>query len=133
MTKRYDLIGDIHGNLKPLDKLLIKLGYQLTDGAYKHPERTAIFLGDFIDRGHQQRGVINTVRAMIKAGSAQAVMGNHEYNALCFLTENPKNHGVYLRPRNNKNSGQHMAFCLQFSGSFCRDLITESFVDDFIG
>lgn len=47
----YDLIGDIHGHASELVKLLAALGYSKHKGVYKHPERQAIFLGDFIDRG----------------------------------------------------------------------------------
>jgi hypothetical protein len=45
----FDLIGDIHGHAKALQRLLTELGYSnKKDGIYRHPERTAIFLGDFI-------------------------------------------------------------------------------------
>ena len=47
----FDLIGDIHGHAAPLRRLLGRLGYEETDGCYRHPERRLIFLGDFIDRG----------------------------------------------------------------------------------
>jgi len=47
----YDLIGDIHGHADALERLLTKLGYAPRRGCYRHPERQAIFLGDFIDRG----------------------------------------------------------------------------------
>lgn len=43
-----------------------------------------IFLGDFIDRGPKIRETLQIVRAMVDAGTALAVMGNHEYNAICF-------------------------------------------------
>ena len=44
-----------------------------------------IFLGDFIDRGPHQREVIEIDRQMIEAGTAQSVMGNHEFNAIACL------------------------------------------------
>jgi len=47
----YDLIGDIHGYAAELEALLKALGYERRGGAYRHSERKAIFLGDFIDRG----------------------------------------------------------------------------------
>ncbi len=50
----YDLIGDIHGHADELAQLLETLGYQKALGAYRHPERKVIFLGDFI--GKIQRG-----------------------------------------------------------------------------
>jgi hypothetical protein len=47
----FDLIGDIHGHADELVRLLETLGYEQDRSVYGHPERTAFFLGDFIDRG----------------------------------------------------------------------------------
>jgi hypothetical protein len=105
----YDLIGDIHGHSTELHALLAELGYQQRDGAFRHAGRKAIFLGDFIDRGAGSMTVIETVRAMLEAGSALAVMGNHEFNALAYHTPHPEKPGEYLRPRTAKNTTQHQA------------------------
>ncbi len=93
----YDLIGDIHGHSEPLVELLEKLGYRLSDGVYRQPDRRVIFLGDFIDRGPNQRDVIKIVRPMIEEGAALSVMGNHEFNAIAYFTEDPDDPGQYLR------------------------------------
>jgi hypothetical protein len=45
---------------------------------------------------------------MIEAGSAQAVMGNHEFNAIAWATSNES--GGFLRPHTEKNEQQHRAF-----------------------
>src|SRR3954454_18200128 len=103
----YDLIGDIHGHADELAQLLETLGYEKAQGAYRHPERKVIFLGDFIDRGPKIRQVLEIVRPMIEEGKALAVMGNHELNALAFHTEDSKCRGTYLRNRDNKNIRQH--------------------------
>jgi hypothetical protein len=116
MTQSYDIIGDIHGHYEPLKQLLEHLGYHNDGQCYRHPERLAVFLGDFIDRGPEQRSVIETVKAMIDNNSALAVMGNHEFNALCFHTEDPDRPGTYLRPRSNKNIGQHISFLNEYIG-----------------
>jgi len=65
----WDIIGDIHGCADSLQVLLRKLGYVSSNGVYRHPARKAAFLGDFIDRGPDQLGVLDTVRAMTDAGS----------------------------------------------------------------
>lgn len=90
-----DFIGDIHGHRERLELLLQKLGYVQSNGAYRHPEHTAVFLGDYIDRGPDVRGAVNIVRRMTECGSAKALLGNHEFNALCFWQKNPS--GGYLR------------------------------------
>jgi hypothetical protein len=108
--QNYDIIGDIHGHADELALLLNKLGYSWIDGCYRHSERRVIFLGDFIDRGPKQREVLQTVIPMVQQGSALAVMGNHEFNALAFHTQHPELAGNWLRPRNNKNIQQHLRF-----------------------
>ena len=103
----YDLIGDIHGHASELVKLLAALGYSKHKGVYKHPERQAIFLGDFIDRGPQIRETLEIVRPMIDSGCALSVMGNHELNALAYHTPDPDKPGEYLRKHSDKNTNQH--------------------------
>jgi hypothetical protein len=109
----FDVIGDIHGCHRELVELLAALGYSDDSGAYRHPTRQAIFVGDLIDRGPQQTLVLRTVRAMADAGSARVVMGNHEFNAVAYATPDPRRTGEYLRPHTPKNNGQHAAFLEQ--------------------
>jgi hypothetical protein len=106
----YDIIGDIHGHADKLTALLGKMGYRHHLGAWRHPERTAIFVGDFIDRGPGQLATIGIVREMLDAGTALAVMGNHEYNAIAWYTPDPEYDGEHLRRRVPKNRRQHEAF-----------------------
>ena len=47
----YDIIGDVHGHADALSALLDKMGYVHSRGAFRHPSRTAVFVGDLIDRG----------------------------------------------------------------------------------
>lgn len=112
----YDIIGDIHGYSEKLHRLLHRLGYNRNSSSngYTHSERKVIFLGDFIDRGPQQLDSVLTAKAMIENGSALAVMGNHEYNAICYATPNPHDLKDYLRTHSGntgkKNLQQHAAF-----------------------
>jgi hypothetical protein len=52
---------------------------------------------------------------MVDAGSAQIVMGNHEFNAICYATEHPAGSNEYLRKHNDKNDRQHQAFIDQLT------------------
>ncbi|EFF93660.1 protein serine-threonine phosphatase [Streptomyces sp. e14] len=75
LTGPFDIIGDIHGCSAELEALLGKLGY--VDGV--HPEgRTAVFVGDLVDRGPDSPGVLRRVMAMVTSGHALCVPGNHE-------------------------------------------------------
>lgn len=107
-----DVIGDIHGYADKLRKLLGCLGYEQTGGAYGPPDRRAIFVGDLIDRGPTIGEVIEIVERMLRAGAAQIVMGNHEFNALCYHTLN--GNGGYLREHTEKNCSQHAATLAYF-------------------
>ena len=109
-----DIIGDIHGHADKLEALLKTLGYRDKGGAWRHPTRKAIFVGDLIDRGPGQLRTLELVRAMIDAGSARVTMGNHEFNAIAWATPDPKNEKLHLRHRHGakgeKNRAQHEAF-----------------------
>ncbi|MFE5136709.1 polynucleotide kinase-phosphatase [Streptomyces fagopyri] len=75
LTGPFDIVGDIHGCASELETLLGKLGY--TDGV--HPQgRTAVFVGDLVDRGPDTPGVLRRVMSMVGSGNALCVPGNHE-------------------------------------------------------
>ncbi|MCX5393790.1 polynucleotide kinase-phosphatase [Streptomyces sp. NBC_00094] len=75
LTGPFDIIGDIHGCRSELETLLARLGYE--DG--HHPEgRTAVFVGDLVDRGPDSPGVLRRVMGMVASGDALCVPGNHE-------------------------------------------------------
>ncbi|MCI4649812.1 polynucleotide kinase-phosphatase [Phaeodactylibacter sp.] len=85
----FDLIGDVHGCYTELRELLTKLGYRITQhrdrnrGHYgytvKAPEgRTAVFVGDLVDRGPASNEVLRLVMSMHESGAALCVAGNHD-------------------------------------------------------
>src|SRR5690242_5216739 len=93
----FDVIGDLHGDASKLRLLLKKLGYRELGATWRHSGRRAIFLGDFIDRGPEQLDSCDIVRNMVTAGSAHAVMGNHEFNAIAWYLKDPDQPGEHLR------------------------------------
>ncbi len=107
-----DFIGDIHGHADELILLLGKLGYSANNGVYSHPTRKVLFVGDYIDRGPKIRETLMIVRQMVESGNAIALMGNHEYNALCFHYE--EREGGHLRKHLIKNVIQHYETMKQF-------------------
>src|SRR5690606_14390755 len=85
LTGPFDIIGDVHGCRAELEELLAGLGYRVRrDGAGRaagahHPEgRTAVFVGDLVDRGPDTPGVLRLVMGMVEDGDALCVSGNHE-------------------------------------------------------
>lgn len=107
MSKRvqgYDLIGDVHGCALSLELLLSKMGYAKRNGVYSHPQRKVIFIGDIVDRGPRIRESLHIVYDMVSAGHAHIVMGNHEYNFLCYVTEGKEGSGQsFLREHNRRH------------------------------
>jgi len=75
--------------------------------------RTAVFVGDLIDRGPNQVDTVRTVRSMVDAGSAVMLMGNHEFNALAYATRDPDDPEQFMRPHSDKNRKQHECFLLE--------------------
>jgi len=121
-THSYDVIGDVHGNADKLEDLLQSLGYISTpqpthprgQPVWSHPNCTAIFVGDLIDRGPAQIRTVDIARAMVDAGAARMVLGNHEFNAIAWATADPDVPGEHLRRRTGsegrKNREQHERF-----------------------
>ncbi len=78
-------IGDIHGCAPELETLLSRLEISA--------ETLVIFLGDYIDRGFDSRGVIDLIIDLRKRCEVVALMGNHESMLLDFL-EHPESVGA---------------------------------------
>jgi protein phosphatase len=77
----FDIIGDVHGCFAELTALLGRLGYAVDDdgASARHPEgRTAVFVGDLVDRGPATPAVLRLVMGMTAEGSGLSVAGNHE-------------------------------------------------------
>jgi len=111
VTSSFDVIGDVHGQFDKLVALLRHLGYRENGGAWRHPSRTVIFVGDLIDRGPEQLATVDLARRMVEAGSARCVMGNHEFNAIAWATPDPDHPGKFLRDHHKPgNREQHQVF-----------------------
>lgn len=90
----FDVIGDVHGCATELVLLLGQLGYSVHfegEGETRRvittaPEgRRAVFVGDLVDRGPRSPDVLRIVMAMVEAGHALAVPGNHDVKFVRWL------------------------------------------------
>jgi serine/threonine protein phosphatase 1 len=68
-------VGDIHGMAEKLERLLGKIEAWLSSAGDDSVQ--FIFLGDYVDRGPDSKGVVEKVRAMQRDG-AICLRGNHE-------------------------------------------------------
>jgi serine/threonine protein phosphatase 1 len=77
--KKTYIIGDIHGCLDMLQRLMFKIGW--------NPEQDRlIFLGDYIDRGEDSKGVVDYILDLFKlSNQIDCLLGNHEKLLLDFL------------------------------------------------
>jgi serine/threonine protein phosphatase 1 len=70
-------IGDIHGRLDLLDRLMAKI---VSDSVPNAVRQKLVFLGDYVDRGLQSRQVIDRLIQLQKTSTEVTIflMGNHE-------------------------------------------------------
>ena len=86
-------VGDIHGRRDLLDELAAKIraDAQMTMMATAPPgvRPVLIFIGDYVDRGPDTRGVVDVVLALGRGGEfeVRALKGNHEEQLLAFLKD----------------------------------------------
>lgn len=82
--ERIYAIGDIHGAVDALDRLLEKI----EKDAGGLDQAQLIFLGDYVDRGADSKGVIERLVALKKKyKNAVFLKGNHEAVMLDFLSD----------------------------------------------
>ncbi|MGZ8399948.1 MAG: metallophosphoesterase family protein [Methyloceanibacter sp.] len=79
-------VGDIHGRLDLLEAMLGRIE---ADARSSHAERrTLVFLGDYVDRGPDSKGVVETlIGGLPKGFEAHFLKGNHEAILLNFLDD----------------------------------------------
>lgn len=83
--------GDVHGRLDLLDRLAVMIAQDLDTSPVRHP--ILVGLGDYIDRGPNSAGVIDTLCKGPVRGVDQVFMrGNHEQLLLDFL-DDPSRYG----------------------------------------
>lgn len=117
LKTKYDIIGDVHGDYDKLIKLLEKLEYKRSNGSWDKDGHQAIFVGDLIDRGPRQIDTVALVRKMVENGSALCILGNHEFNAIAWLTPDPNHPNAFLRAHDKPgNKMQHKAFLDEVEG-----------------
>lgn len=85
--QRIYAIGDIHGRLDLLDKLLAKIEADVDRRPAARP--ICIFLGDYIDRGPASRETIDRLIEQRKRSECVFLKGNHESIAIrCLIDRN---------------------------------------------
>ena len=71
---RYIAITDIHGELGKLESVLSKIEIR--------PDDIFVFMGDYIDRGPDSKGVVEKVLEIKEQFETVTLIGSHEYALL---------------------------------------------------
>ncbi len=83
-NKRLYVIGDIHGRLDLLDRLIA----MIRRDAEEHGDAAlTVTLGDYVDRGPESRGVLDRLLSNPFPGDYVALKGNHEALLEAFLDD----------------------------------------------
>ena len=77
-------IGDIHGRLDLLDRLIAAIG---KDAGALGGDSLTVTLGDYVDRGPKSRGVLDRLSSNPFPGNFVALKGNHEALLEAFLVD----------------------------------------------
>lgn len=77
-------IGDIHGQAALLDDLL---GMIERDGMGRPENNVLVFIGDYVDRGADSKGVIEQLLSLQSDFTAHFLRGNHDQALLDFLSD----------------------------------------------
>lgn len=86
-------VGDVHGNLDLLEEMLHSIEANAAATGARDP--VVLFLGDYVDRGPDSRGVLDRLRAWSPPFERRFLMGNHEQALLAFLRD-PKAGAAWL-------------------------------------
>jgi serine/threonine protein phosphatase 1 len=86
-------VGDVHGRADLLDRLLDKI---VRDAESAPAGRSLVFVGDYIDRGPDSRGVIERLLDPPRGFEAHYLRGNHDQAMLDFL-DDPSSYSTWRR------------------------------------
>lgn len=113
---RYIAITDIHGELRKLENILSKIDLRDDD--------TFVFMGDYIDRGPDSKGVIEKVLEIKKHFKTICLIGSHEYALLHAKQDEYYNYLFwnYGGPETVKSYGGRFENILNTHGDFFNSL-----------
>ncbi|HAG16889.1 MAG TPA: serine/threonine protein phosphatase [Bacteroidales bacterium] len=103
MTQKRWVIPDIHGYSKTLEALIDQIRPSKTDHL--------IFLGDYIDRGPNSKGVLDYLMSLKEKGQKMnCLLGNHEEFLLNSLAYSKSSKGIFNRFSKNKIKNDWLEF-----------------------
>jgi len=123
---RFIAITDIHGELGKLESVLSKIDFRQDD--------TFVFMGDYIDRGPDSKGVVEKVIEISEKYNTITLIGSHEYALLHSQSDDYYNYLFwnYGGPATVKSYGGKFENILAIHGDFFRNLKFYHETDDYL-
>ena len=123
---RFIAITDIHGELSKLENVLSKIETR--------PDDIFVFMGDYIDRGPDSKGVVEKVIEISEKFETITLIGSHEYALLHANTDEYYNYLFwnYGGPATVKSYGGRFENILATHGDFFRSLKFYHLTDDYL-
>jgi serine/threonine protein phosphatase 1 len=84
-NERVYVVGDIHGRLDLLDRMIKKIEWDLEENPVD--DALTVTLGDYVDRGPESRGVLDRLACNPFPTTYIALKGNHEVLLEAFLRD----------------------------------------------
>lgn len=110
----YYAIGDVHGEIEKLDRLL---DFVREDAGLRKTNYKIVFLGDLIDRGPDSRAVVERAMNAAAKGEALAVKGNHE-ELMLHAYDKRESVGIYFWA---ENGGDETITSYMLANGVCDD------------
>lgn len=123
---RYIAITDIHGELEKLNSVLSKIETR--------PDDIFVFMGDYIDRGPDSKGVVERVLEQNNTHECIYLIGSHEYALLHAKKDEYYNYLFwnYGGPATVKSYGGSFDNILKTHGDFYRNLKFYHLTEDYL-
>jgi hypothetical protein len=88
--RKYFIIGDVHSCLDELKELLLTNKFNIVDDIIEPTAYDLIFVGDLIDKGNDNKSMIDFIHKNINNPRIKFVLGNHESTIYDLLTDESK-------------------------------------------
>lgn len=123
---RFIAITDIHGELGKLESVLSKIDL--------HSDDIFVFMGDYIDRGPDSKGVVEKVIEIGENYKTITLIGSHEYALLHAKQDEYYNYLFwnYGGPATVKSYGGHFDNILKTHGDFYKSLKFYHITEDYL-